>query len=186
MHQAVVRTLLPVAALLIALTISLSAGSARAQDLLSEIRGGIYAHDIDFWSFNREEGPDVNAELLFTSPDFLEAIWSPRPHLGATVNTQGDTSHAYAGLTWEYPLASTGFFIDGNLGLSVNNGKRDTDDPDRKSLGSPVLFRLGAAVGYNLTEQVNISLQFEHMSNAYLANENEGMDNLGLRLGYRF
>ncbi|HKI82274.1 MAG TPA: acyloxyacyl hydrolase, partial [Pseudodesulfovibrio sp.] len=109
-----------------------------------------------------------------------------RPHLGATVNTDGNTSHAYAGLTWELPLFSTGFFVDGNLGLSVNNGRRDTDDTDRKSLGSPVLFRLGAALGYNLTEKVNVSLQFEHMSNAYLANENEGMDNFGLRLGYRF
>jgi lipid A 3-O-deacylase len=154
--------------------------------ILSEIRGGVYAHDIDLWSFHRESGTDVNGELLFVSPAFLDVLWSPRPHLGATVNTDGNTSHAYAGLTWELPLASTGLFVDGNLGLSVNNGRRDTDDPDRKSLGSPVLFRLGAALGYNLTEKVNVSLQYEHMSNAYLANENEGMDNLGLRLGYRF
>jgi lipid A 3-O-deacylase len=154
--------------------------------IVSEIRGGVYDHDVSFWSFHRESGTDINGELLFVSPSFLEVLWSPRPHLGATVNTEGNTSHAYAGLTWELPVFSTGFFVDGNLGLSVNNGRRDTDDPDRKSLGSPVLFRLGAAVGYNLTEKVNVSLQFEHMSNAYLANENEGMDNFGLRLGYRF
>jgi lipid A 3-O-deacylase len=160
---------------------------AHAEDqIVSEVRGGLYAHDISFWSFHREDGVDVNGEVLFVSPSFLECLWLPRPHLGATVNTSGNTSHAYAGLTWEYPLFSSGFFVDGNLGLSVNNGRRDTDDPDRKSLGSPVLFRLGAALGYNLTEKVNVSVQFEHMSNAYLANENEGMDNVGLRLGYRF
>jgi lipid A 3-O-deacylase len=169
------------------LLLALTAGPARAQgQILSEIRGGVYDHDVSFWSFHRESGTDINGELLFVSPSFLEVLWSPRPHLGATVNTEGNTSHAYAGLTWELPVFSTGFFVDGNLGLSVNNGRRDTDDPDRKSLGSPVLFRLGAAVGYNLTEKVNVSLQFEHMSNAYLANENEGMDNFGLRLGYRF
>lgn len=158
---------------------------AADDSIFSEIRGGVYAHDIDFWSFNREKGPDVNAELLFVSPDFLEPILSPRPHVGVTVNTAGDTSHAYTGLTWEFPVFGD-FFIDGSLGLSAHNGKLDTDDKDRKSLGSPVLFRLGAAVGYNITEKVNVSIQYEHMSNAYLANENEGMDNVGLRLGYRF
>nr|WP_321513367.1 acyloxyacyl hydrolase [uncultured Pseudodesulfovibrio sp.] len=160
--------------------------SARADEpIISEVRGGVYAHDISFWSFNRESGADINGEILFVSPSYLEAIWSPRPHLGATVNMSGNTSHAYGGLTWEWGLLDD-FFMDANLGLSVNNGKRDTDDPDRKSLGSPVLFRLGAALGYNLTEKVNVSVQYEHMSNAYIANENEGMDNVGLRLGYRF
>jgi lipid A 3-O-deacylase len=169
------------------LLLALTAIPARAgSKIVSEIRGGVYDHDVSFWSFHRESGTDINGEVLFVSPSFLEAVWSPRPHLGATVNTDGNTSHAYAGLTWELPLFSSDFFVDGNLGLSVNNGRRDTDDPDRKSLGSPVLFRLGAALGYNLTEKVNVSLQFEHMSNAYLANENEGMDNFGLRLGYRF
>jgi len=168
------------------LTMVVLAIPVRAEDsIFSEVRGGVYAHDISFWSFNRESGVDINGEILFVSPSCLEAIWSPRPHLGATVNMSGNTSHAYGGLTWEWGLFGD-FFMDANLGLSVNNGKRDTDDPDRKSLGSPVLFRLGAALGYNLTEKVNLSLQYEHMSNAYIANENEGMDNVGLRLGYRF
>ena len=159
---------------------------ACAEDsIFSEIRGGGYAHDVDFLSFDREDGADVNAEILFVSPDCLDVIWSPRPHVGVTVNTDGNTSHAYTGLTWEYEFLGD-FFVDGSLGLSVHNGHLDTDNSDRKSLGSPVLFRLGAAVGYNLTEKVNLSVQFEHMSNAYLANENEGMDNIGLRLGYRF
>jgi len=168
------------------LVVLLTSTAAFGADIVSEVRGGVYAHDIDFWSFHREDGVDVNGEVLFVSPSFLDVLWAPRPHLGATVNTSGNTSHAYGGLTWELPIFSTDFFVDGNLGLSVNNGRRDTDDPDRKSLGSPVLFRLGAALGYNLTEQVNVSIQYEHMSNAYLANENEGMDNVGLRLGYRF
>ncbi len=172
--------------LLVVMMTLLTLTPAMAQEgIFSEIRGGVYAHDIDLWSFEREEGTDVNAEILFVSPSFLEAIWAPRPHLGATVNTSGDTSHMYGGLTWEYDLPAN-FFVDANLGGSVHNGKLDTNDDDRKSLGSRVLFRLGAALGYNITEKVNISLQYEHMSNAYLADPNEGMDNVGLRLGYRF
>lgn len=174
-------------AALVLLLILLTASVACAEDapIVSEIRGGLYAHDISFWSFHRENGMDVNAEVLFTSPDFLETIWAPRPHLGITVNTAGNTSHAYTGLTWEYDLPAD-FFVDGSLGLSAHNGYLETSRSDRKSLGSPVLFRIGAALGYNLTEKINVSVQYEHMSNAYLANPNEGMDNVGLRLGYRF
>jgi len=168
------------------LLVLLTASFVCAEDsIVSEVRGGVYAHDISFWSFHRENGADINGEVLFVSPSWLEAIWAPRPHLGVTVNTDGNTSHAYGGLTWEYDLPSD-FFVDANLGLSVHNGYLDTNKSKRKSLGSPVLFRLGAALGYNLTEKVNVSVQFEHMSNAYLANPNEGMDNVGLRLGYRF
>lgn len=170
----------------VAMIVLLSVSVAGANDsIFSEVRGGVYAHDISFWSFNRESGTDVNGEVLFVSPDFLEAIWAPRPHLGATVNTSGKTSFAYGGLTWEWDLPAQ-FFVDANLGGAVHNGKLNTNDKDRKSLGSRALFRLGAALGYNITEKVNVSLQFEHMSNAYLANPNEGMDNVGLRLGYRF
>lgn len=164
-----------------------SATPLRADDspLLSEVRGGLYAHDIDLWSFHRESGVDVNGELLFVSPGWLDVLWQPRPHLGVTVSSSGKTSHAYAGLTWEYTLTDA-FFIDANLGGAVHNGYLDTDKGTRKSLGSRVLFRLGGAVGCNLTEKWNISLQYEHMSNAYLADPNEGMDNVGVRLGYRF
>lgn len=174
--------------LLIALSLLLFASFSHAEEgdsVVSEIRGGVYAHDISFWSFHRESGVDINGEVLFVSPDFLKGIWAPRPHLGATVNTSGNTSHAYGGLTWEYDLPAN-FFVDGNLGLSVHNGHLDTNNSKRKSLGSPVLFRVGAALGYNITEKVNVSVQYEHMSNAYIANPNEGMDNVGLRLGYRF
>lgn len=176
------RAQLLVFLLLVVIAVPADAGEST---FLSEVRGGLYSHDIDFWSFNREQGVDVNGEVLFISPEFLSALFAPRPHLGATLNTAGDTSHVYAGLTWEYDLTSD-FFVDLNLGGSAHNGKLDTDDDDRKSFGSSLLFRVGGAVGYRLTSNWNISLQYEHMSNAYLSDPNEGMDNLGVRLGYRF
>jgi len=171
--------------MLLMVPVSSIAGEPDAKPLISEVRGGFYAHDIDLVSFHREGGSDINGEILFSSPDFLDAIWSPRPHIGATVNMSGNTSYAYAGLTWEFDLPA-GFFVDANLGGAVHDGYLDTDKGTRKSLGSRALFRLGAALGYNLTEKWNVSLQFEHVSNAYLADPNEGMDNLGVRLGYRF
>jgi lipid A 3-O-deacylase len=161
-----------------------SAGEA-GDSIVSEIRGGVFAHDIRMLSFHRENGADINGEVLFVSPGVLDAVWSPRPHLGATVNMEGNTSTVYGGLTWEYDLPAD-YFLDANLGLAAHNGRLNTENPRRKSLGSPVLFRLGGALGYNLTEKVNISIQVEHYSNAAIAYPNEGMDNAGIRLGYRF
>lgn len=158
---------------------------AVAQGPVSEVRGGLYSHDVDFISFNREEGVDLNAEVLFESPDILQVLWAPRPHVGASVNTAGDTSFYYGGFTWEWDFLED-YFVDANFGGALHDGSNLTDDSDRKSMGSDVLFRLGAALGYRLDEHYNISLQFEHYSNAGTGAANEGLDNVGLRIGYRF
>ena len=69
---------------------------------LSEIRGGILVHDEGLFSRNKEDGIDTNFEVLFKSPSILDAVYSPRPHLGATLNSAGNTSQAYLGLTWDW------------------------------------------------------------------------------------
>ncbi|MBU1004175.1 MAG: acyloxyacyl hydrolase [Proteobacteria bacterium] len=154
-------------------------------DVVSEFRLGVLAHDTPGLCFNRESGADLNAELLFVSPGFLQAIGAPRPHIGGSLNTSGDTSQVYAGLTWNGDLGR-GFFVEGMLGGALHNGKLDTDDSDRKSLGSSVLFRLGVALGYAFSERVNVLLVYDHISNANLTTNNEGMETVGLKLGYRF
>ncbi|MGD9261841.1 MAG: acyloxyacyl hydrolase, partial [Desulfobacterales bacterium] len=78
------------------------------------------------------------------------------------------------------------FFFNTGIGLALHNGELDTSDSDKKSLGTRLLFRIPFEFGYQLTRHHSLSLMFDHISNAYLANENEGMDTLGLRYGYRF
>jgi len=155
--------------------------------IISEIRVGYLAHDIDAVSFNREDGQDINAELLFHSPDLsiFPNIGSPRPHLGVSANTNGDTSHAYTGLTWQWKWLGN-FFSEAMAGGSIHDGNINLERNDRKALGSRVLFRLGVALGYNITSHINISIMFDHISNAYLKSNNEGLDTLGFRIGYRF
>jgi hypothetical protein len=60
------------------------------------------------------------------------------------------------------------------------------EDWDRKALGSRVLFHIPVEIGYRLDEHNSLSAYFEHMSNAYTVDPNEGMDRLGVRYGYRF
>ena len=63
---------------------------------------GILIHDEGLFSRNKEDGIDTNIEVLFKSPSMLDVIWAPRPHLGATLNSAGNTSQAYLGLTWDW------------------------------------------------------------------------------------
>lgn len=65
---------------------------------------------------------------------------------------------------------------------SGQTGKTTTD----KELGSRVLFRQALEIGYDLDDQWSASVYFSHISNASLADENEGLNNLGLRIGFRF
>lgn len=164
----------------IALALMLLAPAARAG--VSEIRLGVLGHDVGVFGSAKEEGPDLNGEVLF---DPLRILWAPRPHLGVSLNTRGDTSQAYAGLTWSWNLTRD-VFVEASLGGALHNGYDDTDRPDRKSLGFPLLFReslgLGVRVGPNLT----LSLFLDHVSNARLADRNQGLDNFGIRWGYRF
>ena len=56
----------------------------------------------------------------------------------------------------------------------------------RKALGSRVLFHPSAEIGFQVTPAHRVSAYFEHVSNAYLARPNPGMDNIGVRLSPRF
>ncbi|KAB2911250.1 MAG: acyloxyacyl hydrolase [Hyphomicrobiaceae bacterium] len=151
-----------------------------------EIRGGVLAHDVpDLWSgFRLESGVDINAELLLGSglPILGGSI---RPALGASVNTAGGTSKAYLDARWEIETPS-GVFFGLGLGAAVHDGNLDVTEPDRKALGSRVLFHIPIEIGLRFHERQSISVFFEHISNGFLADRNEGLDSIGVRYGYRF
>lgn len=152
-----------------------------------EIRVGLAAHDVDgLWSGeSKEEGPDLCVEAVFNRPLFHLLSATAYPDAGASLNTRGDTSKVYGGFLLQWEPASPFFFSTG-LGLALHDGERDADSASRKSLGSRVLFRIPVEIGYAIGPHHRIILAFDHMSNAYLASPNEGMDTLGLVYGYRF
>lgn len=161
---------------------------SRADSFLSEIRVGLMAHDVGPFTVQtqREEGSvDLNAEFIFHSPDFLEVIGSPRPHLGTSINTAGDTSQLYGGLSYEWYLAGN-FFAGLHGGGAVHNGETTNVSPNKKNLGCTTLFRGAVEVGYRFDDHHGVSLMLDHISNAYLCDTNEGLETVGLRYGYRF
>lgn len=172
--------------------------SAPLWGFISEVRVSVANHDVPFLSFANteidpfshriEDGLDIGAEVLFTSPEFLDFIGSPRPYASIGISTAGDTNHAAAGLSWEYDFES-GIYGGGFLGLAYQDGYINNAPEDRLRLGSPILFHFGADLGYRIDGHWGIALFWEHMSNGSIlgnATANEGMDNIGIRIGYRF
>ena len=156
-------------------------------NMIYDIRMGILAHDVeDLWSgTNKEDGVDINSEVVFNVLNHEFFSGTVRPNLGMSLNSSGQTSKLYVGLLWE-SRAISGFLINLGAGLAIHDGERDTNDPNRKSLGSRVLFRIPIELGFELSPNYRLFVSFDHVSNAYLFRPNEGMDTLGIRLGYRF
>jgi lipid A 3-O-deacylase len=166
---------------------------ARAQEgFIDEMKFGVLDHDVGFLTHHVETGQDVNVEVLFTSPSFLSIIGSPRPHLGADINDAGNTSDGYFGLTWGVKPLQALFggddrvFLNGSLGGAYQDGYIDRAPPGRKRLGSPVLFRESAELGYQLTPIISVSAILDHISNADLGAHNAGITSAGARLGFKF
>lgn len=144
---------------------------------------GVLAHDYGPASDHNEDGVDLSLEAQFAPLDF---IGSPRPHLGVSANFNGDTSAAYAGLSFRFRETSQ-WFVDGLLGAAVHNGPLHKD-PVRCTLysdcgfGVRVLPRFGLEAGYRISPVASVSLLYDHMSHKWIVDgENEGLDHLGLR-----
>ncbi len=176
---------------LLASTPSLAAdgGSAAHVPAIEEFRLGILAGDLD--PGGRSDGRiTINAEVL--SPQLggsdpasgFSRLLHPRFHLGASVSTDDDgVNQAYAGLTWTYGFGERLFF-ETSFGGAAHDG--ETADNNPNSYGCPVQFRESLSVGVNLTEALSMMATIDHMSNAGLCDENQGLTNAGVRFGYRW
>ena len=185
-------TRVALASLSIAWLVGAPLPAAAQLNIVDEVKTGILAHDVGFLGHHLEAGPDVNLEMLFTPPDVLALIGSPRPHIGADINTAGKTSDGYFGLTWGIMLiqslfgAGDGVFINGSLGGAVHDGYLNSGPPNRKLLGTRVLFRESAELGYQLVPGISMSALLDHISNANIGHHNMGITSAGARLGFKF
>ena len=180
----------PIAAVLIASALPTTV--AAQTKIVDEFKFGVLAHDVGLFGIPVESGADINFEMLFTPPEFLKIIGSPRPHVGGSLNTAGNTNSGYFGLTWGIALIQNLFrsddaiFLNGSLGGALQDGFTNSAPPDRKKLGSTALFHGSVELGYQLTPNVSISGFVDHMSNADLAPHNAGITDAGARLGFKF
>jgi lipid A 3-O-deacylase len=159
----------------------------RTGGILSEIRIGVLVHDKGPFSRREEVSNDVNFEFLFASPKFLEIIGAPRPHVGVNINTGGDTNQMYMGLGYELEFWGS-WFTGFSLGGAVHDGTKSygIGAGISKELGCRFLFRGSVEFGYRFRGRHSLSAMLDHISNINICDKNEGLENVGIRYGYRF
>ena len=111
--------------------------------------------------------------------------------MGVTGNHSRYTSQAYLGLDWTALAVSSPIrrqdrvLLDIGFGGAINNDRTLASVINRARLGSNVLFHPNLQIGYGIDSHYTIGLYYEHSSNAHLAKVNEGLNNIGFRLGRR-
>ena len=181
------------ALLLVVVLFSLISSATLAGGIVDEVKAGVLAHDIGFLGDRIEGGADIVGEVLFKSPDFLGVIGAPRPTLGGSVNTSGKTDYIYFDMTWTATVwepalqQGAGIYVGGFLGGAVHDGRLVGNDTNgNKNLGTRALFHLGVEAGYHITPVYSVEAYFSHLSNAYTSSHNPGLNNVGLRAGFKF
>lgn len=153
----------------------------------NEVFVGVYAHDVDTPLNLRglSEGMDVQLGWRGRRMRSLSAIGSPQPYTFIGLNTAGDAHYAAAGISWRI---GGRVYVRPGIGLAVHTAPTDPDRPEpREALGSRILFEPELAVGVDVSERISIEASWVHLSHATLLDgHNPGMDNIGLRLNYRF
>lgn len=167
---------------------SVKDGYDRPAFFFNEIRLGAFAHQLG--GSPSEHGVDVNVEALtprIGAPrgDYLlDYFLRPRLHVGGTINTGGDTSLGYFGVTWDLKLTERLFF-ETSFGGAVHDGNLHRE-PGHTAYGCRMNFRESASLGYHLSERWDVLATIDHMSNGGICEENRGLTDAGLRFGYKF
>lgn len=162
---------------------------------------GVMAHNIcvtDCKNADKESGPNVELQVSFDSPSFLHWAASPQPYLMASINTAGDTSFGGFGLEWRWDIGG-GWALEPGVGYIVHDG--ETNNPYANGtpeaaafaeqhvlLGSEDLFRTSLGLTRDLPGPWEAQILFEHLSHGQILGHgrNQGLDEIGVRLGYQF
>ena len=151
-----------------------------------EIFGGLYFHDVKTFvtpDSGNERGVDVH---LGWRGDPLTS-WKLQPHAFVSANTAGRTHYAAVGISRKF---GSKVYIRPGLGVAVHTGstrKFLIPGNNHVEFGSRVLFGPELAVGTQVNDRISIEASWVHLSHAMLAgSQNPGIDNLGVRLNYRF
>jgi hypothetical protein len=159
--------------------VALVPAPAAAQELF----GGVYAHDVNWVTHSGlEDGADV--EIGWRGSPILPALGGPRPHVLVSVNTNGDTNFAAAGVSWKIGKI---LYVRPGLGLAVHDGRVEFDPTRRRiGFGSRILFEPELGVGYQVNDRLSVEASWVHLSHAQLFDgQNPGLDTVGVRINWK-
>jgi lipid A 3-O-deacylase len=178
-----------------------------------EVFVGVYAHNITFIGDNigigavkREDGEDIHFGYRTDRINYLWFLGKPQAYAFASINDRGASNFAAAGLAWPITLFHSPFYVRPGIGLAYTDGETSLPPPAAPGLtpaqvqqrlvfnahhldfGDPVQFEPELALGYHLSEHWSAELSYTHISNGQIFHhgENEGLDDAGGRLIYKF
>lgn len=168
---------------------------AAAQDFgIEEFRAGVFYHSAysgflptgDNWDLSRLE--NVKFSALFASPDIEAFRWigSPRPEIGTTLNLNGRENLIHANLNWQIPVFDTPLYLELGFGAALTDGALQGATSPERNFGCSLNFYDAAGIGAHVSDNVTVTLRYEHISNLDLCPPNQGLSNLGLMVGVKF
>ena len=199
-----IRRLGALLGVVLALTVS---GAAAPAAHAGELMLGGFAHDLGPADRERDS---FDVQLGYRT-ERLTYGWSkyilhPQVHALLSFNNKYSTDFVAAGFDWKVPILRTPFYIRPGIGIAYTTGKYDlppANAPDlspselerrlhlyrgRIDFGDPVLFEPELAAGYKISDQWLTELSWTHLSNGQILHQgkNEGLDDVGLRVVYKF
>lgn len=175
---------------------------------------GVYKHDVTFvgkavglGAAGREDGVDVHLGYRTDRIESLRWLGKPQVHAMVSINSEDTSNFVAAGFNWRIELGQPGgFYLRPGMGLAYTDGKAGlppanapglTDEErarrtelyyTRIDFGSHVLFEPELALGYDLNDSWSAELSYTHLSNGQIFHQgkNQGLDDVGVRLVYKF
>jgi lipid A 3-O-deacylase len=166
-----------------AAALALIASPASAQEAF----GGLTVQDVDT-PLNKggfEGGLAVQAGVRGSPIKALKAIGSPSPYAFVSVATAGGTDLFAAGISWRI---GDRVYLRPAIGLAVHDRSSHVVHGSlRGDLGSRILFEPELGLGFRIDPRWSAEATWVHVSHGTLfGHQNPGMDNIGMRLNYRF
>ena len=162
------------------------AGSASAGEMFI----GAYDHDatVGLGHGGHETGAQLTAGYRTDPIDTLAWAGRPSGYAFAATNTAGGTNYVGGGLSWRLERPGARFYVQPGLGLMIHDGHVDRRQRGTGlNLGSRLLLEPELALGWRFTERLALEGSLIHLSHARIAGaRNPGLNELGLRLVYRF
>ncbi|QJU57939.1 acyloxyacyl hydrolase [Sphingomonas sp. AP4-R1] len=158
------------------------AGAMPAQ--ATDLFGGLYKHDVNIFAKKLHEGgADIEAGIRGDAISALGFVGGPAPYAFVSVNTDGGTNFAAAGLSWTFggPI-----YVRPGIGIAVHDGPlRRYRGTDRIDLGSRVLFKPELAIGWQVAPRWSVEASLTHLSHAQIfSHQNPGVDMAGIRVNF--
>jgi lipid A 3-O-deacylase len=187
---------LKLALLACAFAAAIALPSKSKADVVDEVSVGGFAHDVMDLGHGKESGTaDIQLEVDTTRPPILRILGAPRINAFVSINSGGGADNAGAGLVWDHQLFDR-LYGRLDLGLAANDGSLtaplgpsgDFARAHRLQLGSHLLFREALGLELRLTRHWALGGEFIHESTGQIVahGANEGINDLGLKLAYRF